>query len=116
MKFSDIMSKVRHFDNQCARWMMRHFYLLFFEFVLVIIFFLFLFNTFKTLDLSQHIVSDNMMEHLLVHQSMLTSIVIILLILNSFWMLYIFNGMVRIKIILKDINYNLLRSKHSNSH
>ena len=115
MSFSNFMSKVRQFDNLAARWMMRHFYILFFEFVLVVIFFMFFFNTLRAIDIASRVSPDNLLEQLLVQQTTNTLIIVILLLLNSFWMLYIFNGMDRMRTLLKDINFSLLRRKH-NSH
>ena len=69
MLFKDFMAKLRHFDNRCARWMMRHFYILFFEFVLVVIFFVFFYNIFRVIDLSAQISPDNLLEQLLAQQA-----------------------------------------------
>ena len=111
MSFQDFMIKVRQWDNSCARWMLRHFYLLFFEFVLVIIFFFFLINTLKTIDISSDIGSNNIMEKLLLQQSINTLIIVFLLLLNSFWMLYVFNEIMRMRAVLKDINFGLSRRR-----
>ena len=111
MSFDDFMAKVRQWDNRCAHWMMRHFYIMFFEFVLVIIFFVFLFNTFHTLDIRNEIPNNSLTEQLLVQQLTNTHLIILLMLLNSFWMLYIFNGMERLRVILKEISFNLSRRK-----
>ena len=113
MSFQDFMSKVRYWDNICARWMMRHFYTIFFQFVLVIIFLAFFVCVIKSIDLSTHIEDHNMIQQLLFQQSVQTLIIIILLLFNSFWMLYIFNGMNRLRAILKDISFHLSRRKPS---
>jgi uncharacterized BrkB/YihY/UPF0761 family membrane protein len=112
MSFEDFMSKIRQWDNQCARWMMRHFYIMFFEFVLVAIFFIFLFNTLSVLDLASTVPPQNLTERLLLQQTMNTLIIIILLLLNSFWMLYMFHGMGGLKSILKEISYNIMRRRN----
>ena len=109
MSFDDFMAKVRYFDNRCARWMMRHFYIIFFEFVLVVIFFIFFFNVFRVLDLAAQASSENILEQLLAQQSINTLIIVVLIILNSFWMLFMFNGMDRLRILLREISYNLMR-------
>ena len=110
MSFQDFMSKVRYWDNICARWMIRHFYIVFFEFVLVIIFFIFFFNMLKALDITSNISQSNITDQLLAQQITNTQIIIVLLILNSFWLLFMFNGVGRLRIILKEISYNLTRS------
>jgi succinate dehydrogenase/fumarate reductase cytochrome b subunit len=105
------MNKIRQWDNICARWMMRHFYIIFFEFVLVIIFFVFFFNTLHSIDISTHISTDNTVEQILMQQVTNTHIIIVLLLLNSFWTLFIFNGLNRIRLLLKDIGYGLTRRR-----
>ena len=112
MSFDDFMAKVRHWDSHFARWMMRHFYILFFEFVLVIIFFWFLFTLLRAIDTASQVSDKNITEQLLLTQSTSTLIIALLLLLNSFWMLYIFNHMDRLRVILKEISFNLTRRKH----
>jgi hypothetical protein len=112
MPFSNFMNKVRQLDNSVARWMLRHFYIIFFEFVLVIIFFFFIYNTFRTIDASTTVPAQTLTEQLLQQQSLNQLIIIILMILNSFWMLFIFSGINRLRILLKEISFNLLRSKN----
>ena len=110
--FDNFMSKIRQLDNHVARWMMRHFYFLFFQIVLAGIFFIFIYNTFKALDLADSSTSQTTVEKLLAQQNINTLIVILLLLLNSFWMLYMFNGMERLRLILKDISFSLMRRKN----
>ena len=112
MSFDDFMAKVRHWDSHFARWMMRHFYILFFEAVLVIVFFWYLFTLLKGIDAASQISSSSSVtEQLLLTQSTTTLIIALLLLLNSFWMLYIFNHMDRLRVILKDISYNISRRR-----
>ncbi len=115
MAFQDFMAKVRYWDNRCARWLMRHFYIMFFEFVLVIIFFIFFYNTLRAIDLSSEISHQEVTEQLLAQQTTNTLIIIFLLLLNSFWMLYMFNGLDRLRIILREISFNLLRRRQGQS-
>ena len=113
MSFNDFMTKVRHWDSHFARWMMRHFYILFFEFVLVIVFFWYLFTLLRAIDTAGHVAENSSItEQLLLTQSTTTLIIALLLLLNSFWMLYIFNHMDRLRVILKEISFNLARRKH----
>lgn len=114
MKFSEFMAKVRYLDRTCARWMLRHFYIIFFEFVLVIIFFMFLFNTFHSLDLATRAARADLTTQLLSQKSINNLLITILILLNSFWMLYIFNEITRIRVVLKEISYNLLKIKQHN--
>jgi len=111
MSFNDFMNKVRQWDNKSAKWIMRHFYIIFFEIVLVVIFIAYFVNTLKVIDISIHVTESNIIERLLLVQSTNFSIIVILMLLNSFWMLYIFNSILRLRSILRDINYNLIRRR-----
>lgn len=111
MSFANFMNKVRQWDTQTSRWMMRHFYILFFEFILIIIFFIFLMSTFRTIDIARASAKENITEQLLIQQSTGTYIIIILMLLNSFWMLYMFSEVSRLKTILKDISFYQSRRK-----
>ena len=51
------------------------------------------------------------MERLLLQQSINTLIIVFLLLLNSFWMLYVFNEIMRMRAVLKDINFGLSRRR-----
>ncbi len=111
MGFQEFMNKVRQWDNACARWMMRHFYFLFFECVLVLIFFVFFFNTLRAIDIGSAVSQDDVVQRLLFQQNTNMSIVIVLLLLNSFWMLFLFNGLNRIRLLLRDLNFTLSRRR-----
>lgn len=111
MGFQDFMNKVRYLDNYYARLMMRHFYLIFFEFVLVIIFFIWFFKSMGSIDLAMRVSNKSAIEQLVLQEISNTQIIVILMLLNSFWMLYIFNGINRLRIILRDISFNLSRRR-----
>lgn len=111
MRFEEVMVKIRSWDNRLSRWMLNHFYIMFFQFVLVIIFFFFFYHIFKVLDLEPTIPQKNQTDQLLYQQSVLTLIIIMLLILNSFWMLFIFDGVNRLRLVLKEISYNIMRRR-----
>ena len=111
MSFIDFMNKIRQWDNRSAQWMMKHFYMLFFEFILVGVFVLFFMNTFKVIDASDQISKFDAMGSLLLAQTTNTSLIVILLLFNSFWMLYIFNSILRLRGVLKNIEYQLTRNK-----
>ena len=111
MGFTEFMAKVRHFDNRSAKWMMRHFYILFFEGFLILIFLFFFKNAIDVIGLSQDVAPESILERLLLSQSVNTLIIVLLLLMNSFWMLYIFNSIIRFRSLLKEINFNLSRRK-----
>jgi hypothetical protein len=110
MSFNDAMNRIRQWDNRSAQWMMKHFYMLFFEFILVGVFVFFFMNTFKIIDASDHIPKDPG-SSLMLAQTINTSLIVILLLFNSFWMLYIFNSILRLRGVLKNIDYNLSRRR-----
>ena len=115
MPLEDFMAKVRAWDINCQRWLMRGAFFIFFEFVLAFVFFILLFNLVKFFDIAAHSSSDNLIEQLLIQQTANSLIIIGLLIINSFWMLYMFSGINRLRLILKDISYNLMvRRKQPN--
>ena len=112
MGFNDFMNKIRHWDNRSAQWMMKHFYMLFFEIILVGVFVFFFMNTLKVIDASDHVSKQNTTDTLLLAQTTNTSLIVILLLFNSFWMLYIFNSILRLRGVLKNIEYNLSRRRN----
>ena len=111
MSFNDFMNKIRHLDNRSVQWINRHFYMLFFEAVLVVIFVAFFVNALRTIDLSVDVSKGNAIERLLLNQSIFTLLIVILLLFNSFWTLYIFNSILRLRSILKNIEYSLTRRR-----
>ena len=114
MPFADFMAKVRYWDNRSAKWIMRHFYVLFFEAFLVLVFVLFFINLIQVLDISPDVAKNSVSERLLLTQSFSGLIIVLLLLLNSFWLLHIFNSIIRARGILRDINYNLSKLRRPN--
>lgn len=114
MAFNDFMAKIRYWDNLTAKWLMRHFYFMFFQIVLLIIFLFWFVNMFNVIDTNYQVSKSSVLERALMTQSINTTIIVLLLLLNSFWMLYIFNGIQRIMNLLKDINYNINRLRGKN--
>ena len=109
MSFSDFMNKVRYWDNRMAKLMTRHFYILFFEIFLVFIFLGLFVLTLKAIDVNDLASKGTIIEKLLSIQTNGLLLIILLLLLNSFWMLYMFNGILRLQSLLKDINFTLQR-------
>ena len=108
---NDFMAKVRYWDNRSAKWMMRHFYIFFFEVFLVFIFVWCFTNNLRLIDLNNAITQNNIVEKLLLTQTINGVIIIVLLLLNSFWMLFIFGNIIRYRAILKEISFNLSKRK-----
>ena len=109
MAFADIMNKVRQWDNRMAQWITKHFYILFFEFILVGIFVAVFINTIKIIDINTDIQKAGILERLLMAQSINTLLIVILLLFNSFWILYIFASLLKLRGLLKNIDFNLSR-------
>ena len=107
MGFSDFMNKVRKLDNRSAQWISKHFYILFFEIVLVIIFLGFFVNALKTIDLSVDVAKAGLQEKILFNQDIFVALIVILILFNSFWLLYIFNSILRLRGVLRNIDYSL---------
>ncbi|OGX38055.1 MAG: hypothetical protein A3D87_02595 [Omnitrophica WOR_2 bacterium RIFCSPHIGHO2_02_FULL_50_17] len=117
MFFRNLISKVRYWDNISAKWLMRHFYFMFFQIVLMVIFFFWFVNMFNVIDVSFQVSrTSSPTERILASQSVNITIVVLLILLNSFWMLFIFGTIQRINNLLKDLNYHLsrLRSRPRN--
>jgi len=106
MAFKDFMNKVRYWDTLIAKWLMRHFYFMFFQVVLAVVFLFWLVNALGVIDISVSYEKVALTEKILSVQAVSMTIIVLLLLLNSFWMLYIFNSIQRIINVLKDINYN----------
>ncbi len=115
MAFDDFMQKVRYWDNLVAKWILRHLYFVFFQIILVIIFIVWFNNTlhvlFSVSDLNSQAEKATPMESLMVGQSINITLLTFLLILNAFWVLFIFNGLQRIQFTLKDMSYSLSRMR-----
>jgi len=114
MSYNNLMSKVRYWDNQIARWIMRHFYIIFFQVVLMIIFLFWFVNMFKVIDVSFQATPDKLLASIMATQSINTTIIVFLILLNSFWMLFIFNTLIGLKSILKDINFHISKLRFRN--
>lgn len=112
MSFNDIMNTVRQWDNRTSQWIIRHFYILFFEAILVIIFVAVFINSLKIIDFSVDISKSNLVERLMLAQSINTLLIVVLLLFNSFWMLYIFSSLLKLRSILKNIDFNLSRRRN----
>lgn len=109
MSYQNFMNKIRQIDNLTARWLMRHFYFTFFQFVLIVVFLFWFVNMFNVIDISLQASKSNLLEQILANQSINLTITVFLMILNSFWLLFIFNAIQRMRTILRDISYNISR-------
>lgn len=107
MKFQDLLNKFRQWDNRSSQWFARHFYVLFFEAILIAVFFFFFANIINMINISADINQNTILERLLQAQNISTLLILFLAIINSFLMLFLFSGFLRIRSILKNIDFNL---------
>ncbi len=109
MGYQSFLTKIRHLDNATAKWMMRHFYFMFFQLVLVVIFFFWFFNAMQVIDINFRHEFTSTVEKLMMNQTISLTVVALLILLNSFWLLYIFSSMQRMTTILKDVSFHISR-------
>ncbi len=111
MAFNEVMAKIRYMDNKMAKWMLRHFYILFFEIFLVFIFFLLFVNTLKVIDVFSAATHGSVVEKLLLTISFSCLLLVLLFIMNSFWMLFVFNSILRMRSLMREMNFNILKRR-----
>jgi hypothetical protein len=109
MNYQTFFNKFRQWDNRSQIWFSKNFSMLLFEIILVAIFIIFLNNTFDIIGLSTAVPKDNLLDKILLAQSGLILLVIVLMLFNAFIMLFMFNSMLRLRSILKNIDFNLSR-------
>ncbi|HBG61937.1 MAG: hypothetical protein A2306_07460 [Omnitrophica WOR_2 bacterium RIFOXYB2_FULL_38_16] len=112
MSYKDFMNRVRYWDNRTSKWMMKHFYFMFFQGVLLVVFVIWFINTINTIDTNTKAVSSSVLEQLLINQSVSMLIIVLLMLLNSFWLLYTFNSIQRLSNLLKDISYSINKLRY----
>lgn len=116
MGYNEFMNKIRQWDNRSAQWIVRHFYILFFEFILVIIFVAMFINSLRIIDVSIDLQKSSVLERLLMAQTINTLLIVILLLFNSFWILYIFGSLLKLRGTLKNIDFNLSHRRNDQRH
>lgn len=116
MSFENFMNKIRYLDNLLAKWLMRHFYLLFFQFVLLVVFLFWFVNMFNVIDTSLQVSKASVLERIMASQNINITIIVLLMLLNSFWLLYMFNLMQRIGNNLRDLSYQISRMRSKPNH
>ena len=114
MSTNDLMYKVRQWDNRAAQWMGRHFYIILFEAIIAIIFIFAFINALKLLDASFDIHKANIADRLLFNQSVNIVLIVMLLILIALGVLNIINSNLRLRGVLKNIEFNLSKRRTDN--
>ena len=111
LSFNDFTSKLRQWDNRSNQWFSKNFSILLFELVLAVIFFFFINTMMDVFTLSSQVHRENMVEQILLSQSGFMMLIVLLLIFNSFLMLYLFSNMLKIRGVLKNLDYTLSRRR-----
>ena len=111
MANSDLMYKIKQWDNRAAQWMGRHFYIILFEIILAIIFVLAFVNALKILNISFDVHKTSVADQLLLTQSINTTMIVMLLVLISLVVLNIINSNSRLRSVLKNIEFNLSKRR-----
>lgn len=107
--FREFMNKIRYWDNMTSKWMMRHFYFMFFQLVLVLVFFVWFFNAMQVIHFNFEMKPTTIEERIMFPLTINTSVLVFVVILNSFWLLYLFNTMQRMTTLLRDISHHISR-------
>lgn len=115
MNFTSFMNKVRQWDNRSNQWFMRHFYVMFFQMILISAFVVFFILCLNAINAAVDINRSSIIERLLINQNYLELLIVFLLLLSSFWMLFMFSGLIKIRSVLKNIDFNLAR-RRSDQH
>jgi len=111
MASQNFVNKLRQWDLKTNQWFFRHFYLLFFQIILVIAFVVFFIVTINMISLGQEIDRMDVIDRLLLTQNASTLLIVFLLLLNSFWMLFMLTSIFRIRAVLKNVDFNLSRRR-----
>ncbi|MBF0122898.1 MAG: hypothetical protein HQL21_05780 [Candidatus Omnitrophica bacterium] len=110
------MNNVRQWDSRSSQWFARHFYVLFFEIILIGVFVFLFANIISVININADIDKNTIIERLLLAQNISTLLILFLLIINSFLMLFLFSGFLRIRSILKNMDFNLSRRTADRRH
>jgi len=114
LSFNEFATKLRQWDNRSNQWFSKNFSILLFELVLAVIFFFFINTMMDVFTLSSQVDHANIIEQILLSQAGFMMLIVLLLIFNSFLMLYLFNNMLKIRGVLKNLDYTLSRRRNDN--
>lgn len=114
LSFNEFTNKLRQWDNRSNQWFSKNFSILIFELVLAVIFFFFINTMMDVFTISAHVQRSDTIEQILLSQAGFMMLIVLLLIFNSFLMLYLFNNTLRIRGVLKNLDYTLTRRRNDN--
>ncbi|MDE1921171.1 MAG: hypothetical protein KGJ09_07070 [Candidatus Omnitrophica bacterium] len=109
---NDLLYKIRQWDNRAGQWMGRHFYIIFFQIILFIIFILAFIIGLKIIYTGFDVPQNDIVAQLLLVQDYGTILAIMLLILISLGVLNLINHNARLRGTIKNIEYNLSRRRN----
>jgi hypothetical protein len=105
----ELSKKIRYWDHLVSKWLMRHFYFFFFHIVLFLIFITLIFNIVQMMGLNSSDNPDGSLHRLLLVQNYNIVLLVFLMILNGFWVLNMFQTLIRMTGLLKDMGYHISR-------
>ena len=111
LSFNELTQKLRQWDNRSNQWFSKNFSILFFELVLAVIFFFFINTMMDIFAISSQVNKSSIIEQILLSQAGFMMLIVLLLIFNSFLMLYLFSNMLRMRGILKNLDYSMSRRR-----
>jgi H+/Cl- antiporter ClcA len=111
LSFNELANKLRQWDNRSNQWFSKNFSILLFEIVLAIVFFFFINTMMDVFTISAQVSRSNILEQIMLSQTGFLMLIVLLLIFNSFLMLYLFSNMLRMRGILKNMDYSLSRRR-----
>ena len=110
---NNTLNKIRQWDKHSNQWFSKNFSVLLFELVLAVIFVFFIDYMMNIIAISDQVKKASVTEQILMSQAGLMLLVVLLLLFNSFLMLYLFNNILRISGLLKNLDYHLGRRRSS---
>lgn len=100
------LEKYRQWDREVSKFLTRHFYFSFFQIVIGVVFAYWLISFINLLNILAKNKFETASELLLINQTLNISFMLFLLLLNSFWILYILNNSNRMANSMKNVSYN----------
>lgn len=111
MNYQDFASKLRQWEIKSNQWFLRHSFVLFLPIILACFVALFVIAI-NLINISPDINRGTTIERLLLSQNISTLFIIFLILLNSFWMLFMLASLFRIRAVLKNVDFNLSRRRN----
>ncbi|MDE2221879.1 MAG: hypothetical protein KGK03_02290 [Candidatus Omnitrophica bacterium] len=108
---NELLSKIRQWDNRAGQWMGRHFYIIFFQVILIIIFILGFGIGLKTIYSSFDVPKNDVIAQLLLIQSYAMILTVMLLILIALGVLNLISHNSRIRSAIRNIEFNLSKRR-----